>query len=92
MTDVEILKKAGGYDIEKMRTIMLMNSEFNMNNKKLGRWEYIMAPILKAALPRMGYVRSFPPDVVYAPESLCGLGVFHPWHNQHLSQLKVVLQ
>jgi hypothetical protein len=56
------------------------------------QWEYIMAPILKAALPRMGYVRSFPRDVVYAPESLCGLGVFHPWHNQHLSQLKVVLQ
>jgi hypothetical protein len=34
---VEILKKAGVYDIEKMRTIILMNSEFNMNNKKLGR-------------------------------------------------------
>jgi hypothetical protein len=37
LTDVEILKKAGVYDIEKMRTIILMNSEFNMNNKKLGR-------------------------------------------------------
>ena len=31
MTDVEILKKAGVYDIEKMRTILLMNSEFNIN-------------------------------------------------------------
>ena len=37
MTDVEILKKAGVYDVEKMRTILLMNAEFNMNNKKLGR-------------------------------------------------------
>ena len=37
MTDVEILKKAGVYDIEKMRTILLMNSELNINNKKLGR-------------------------------------------------------
>jgi hypothetical protein len=37
ITDVEILKKIGVYDVEKMRTIQLMNAEFNMNNKKLGR-------------------------------------------------------
>jgi hypothetical protein len=33
MTDVAILKKAGVYDVEKMRTILLMNAEFNINNK-----------------------------------------------------------
>ena len=37
LTDVEILKKAGVFDVEKMRTIQLMHSAFNMNNKKLGR-------------------------------------------------------
>ena len=37
ITDVEILKKPGVYDIEKMRTITLMHAQFNMNNKKLGR-------------------------------------------------------
>jgi hypothetical protein len=37
ITDVEILKKAGVYDIDKMRTITLMDAAFNMNNKKLGR-------------------------------------------------------
>jgi hypothetical protein len=37
ITDVEILKKAGVYDIDKMRTITLMDSSFNMNNKQLGR-------------------------------------------------------
>ena len=37
ISDVEILKKTGVYDIEGMRTITLMNSEFNINNKKLGR-------------------------------------------------------
>ena len=38
MTDVAILKKAGVYyNVEKMRTILLMNAKFNMNNKKLGR-------------------------------------------------------
>jgi hypothetical protein len=46
ITDVEILKKAGVYNIDKMRTITLMDAAFNMtlmdaafnmNNKKLGR-------------------------------------------------------
>ena len=37
ITDVQILKKAGVFDVEKMRTIQLMHAEFNMNNKKLGR-------------------------------------------------------
>jgi hypothetical protein len=37
ITDVEILKKAGVYDVELMRTTQLMNAEFNMNNKKLRR-------------------------------------------------------
>ena len=37
ITDVEILKSEGVYEIEKMRTIQLLDSQFNMNNKKLGR-------------------------------------------------------
>ena len=37
ITDVAILKKAGLYDVEKMRTIQLMHAEFNANNKHLGR-------------------------------------------------------
>jgi hypothetical protein len=37
MTDVELLKKANVYDVKKMRTILLMNSEFDINNKKLAR-------------------------------------------------------
>jgi hypothetical protein len=36
ITDVEILKKAGVYDAEKMRTIQLMHAVFNMNNKNWG--------------------------------------------------------
>jgi hypothetical protein len=35
--DVEILKKSGVYDVEKMRTIQLMHAAYNMNNKKMGR-------------------------------------------------------
>ena len=37
IVDVEIPKKAGVCDIDKMRTITLMHSELNINNKKLGR-------------------------------------------------------
>ena len=37
ITDVKILKKVEVYDIDLMRTIQLMNSELNMNNKKLRR-------------------------------------------------------
>ena len=37
ITDCQILKKPGVYDVEKMRTIALMPADFNMNNKKLGR-------------------------------------------------------
>ena len=37
ITDVEILKKSGVFEVELMRTIQLLDSQFNMNNKKLGR-------------------------------------------------------
>ena len=37
MTDVEILKKAGVWDVEKLQTIIMMHTQFNANNKKLGR-------------------------------------------------------
>ncbi len=35
MTDVKLLKKAKVYDVTKMRTILLMDSELHINNKKL---------------------------------------------------------
>ena len=37
ITDVEILKKAGIYDINKIGTITLMDAAYNMNNKQLGK-------------------------------------------------------
>ena len=37
ITDVAILKSKGVYDVEKMRTIMLLDTYYNMNNKRLGR-------------------------------------------------------
>ena len=37
ITDFPILKKAGTYEVEAMRTIQLFSAAFNMNNKKTGR-------------------------------------------------------
>ncbi len=36
-TDVMILKKSGLYDVEKLRTIVLFEADFNANNKYMGR-------------------------------------------------------
>ena len=51
ITDVEILKKAGVYDVELMRTIQLMHAEFNANNKKLGRDVMAFAESCQALAP-----------------------------------------
>jgi hypothetical protein len=56
------------------------------------QWDYVMGPLLMAALPRMGYVRTFPRDIVYAPKDLLGLGIMHPWFNQELTHLETCLQ
>lgn len=47
MTDVAILKKAGVYDINKMRTIVLMNAEYNMNIKNLAKRLWPMQNYIK---------------------------------------------
>lgn len=35
IVDVQILKKPGVFNIDKLRSIQLMHTEFNMNNKKM---------------------------------------------------------
>jgi hypothetical protein len=47
MTDVELLKKAKVYDVTKMQTILLMNAELNINNKKMAQEMMIQAEALK---------------------------------------------
>ena len=37
ITDVEILKKSGAYNVDKMRLIQLMSPEFQINNKMIGK-------------------------------------------------------
>jgi hypothetical protein len=56
------------------------------------QWDYVMGPIMMASLPRMGYVRTFPRNIVYASKDYCGLGVMHPWYNQELTHLETCLR
>jgi hypothetical protein len=51
ITNYEILKKAGVYDVENMRTIQLFIAQFNMNNKKSGRDLMVRAESL-GAIPK----------------------------------------
>ena len=37
VTDFQLLKKEGVYEVEAMRTIQLFSAAFNMNNKKIGK-------------------------------------------------------
>jgi hypothetical protein len=48
ITDVEMLKKAGVFDVESMRTTQQMHSEFDMNDKMLGQDVMAFAKLHKA--------------------------------------------
>jgi hypothetical protein len=56
------------------------------------QWDLIMSPLLQAVLPRIGLSRHFPHKVIYAPLSRNGLGLIHPYDNQHLQQLQTVFR
>ena len=49
--------------------------------------DYIMTPILKSVLPCSGIVQNFPRKILYAPNSLSGLGLMHPYYHQFSKHL-----
>ena len=55
-------------------------------------WDYIMVPILKSILPRSGIVRTFPRDILYAPDQFSGMGIMHPYYTQYFRHLDLVLK
>jgi hypothetical protein len=75
------------------RTIM-KTLEYPMVAISLTRaqWNKVMSPLLQAVLPRIGMSHNFPHKVIYAPLSRNGLGLVHPYDNQHLQQLQTVLR
>ena len=50
-------------------------------------WNQLFSIINRAALPRAGFVRTFPHKVLYGPSLYQGLGTMHPWYEQELTHL-----
>jgi hypothetical protein len=77
-----------------LNSTILKTMEYPMASTtiKEKEWNYIMAPILRAGLPRSGIERNFPHDILYGPKCLQGFGIFHPWYHQEIVHLLVCLK
>ena len=56
------------------------------------QWEWVCAPVFKAGLPKSGISRMFPRAVVFGPALYQGMGVMHPFHNQEIEHLQVIIE
>ena len=76
-----------------LETTILKTLRYPMTATTLSKpqWETIMTPLIKATLPRAGYVRSFPHSVLYGPTEQQGLGIQHPWLLQELIHLETCI-
>ena len=54
-------------------------------------WNDILKPLLPALLNALGIARSFSRPLLFTPVRLQGIGLFHPFFIQHLSQLEPLL-
>ena len=54
-------------------------------------WDFISAPVFQIGLPKAGISRMFPRDVLYGPTKYQGMGLMHPFHNQELEHLAILL-
>jgi hypothetical protein len=52
----------------------------------------IMGPILKAALPKSGYIRNFPRELIYGPISHLGGGIHNLYSSQIIEQALIVMR
>ena len=77
-----------------LHSTVMKTLEYPMEAMSLTRqqWDYIMAPILKVALPRSGIVRTFPRDVLYGPNKSTGMGMMHPYYRQYFKHLELAMK
>lgn len=77
-----------------LHSTILKTLEYPMEaiNLTKRQWEYVMAPLLQTTLPRSGIVRTFPRDVLYAPDQFMGMGIMHPFYRQNLKHLELVMK
>jgi hypothetical protein len=72
-----------------LKTLEYPMDAINLTKKQ---WDYVMAPLLRVVLPRSGIARTFPRDLLYAPPTLTGMGIVHPFYKQNLKHLDLVLR
>ena len=60
-------------------------------NLSKSQCDELMRPILKAALPKAGYNRNFPKEVLHRPTSLLGADIHHPYTTQLIAHLDILL-
>jgi hypothetical protein len=83
------------YDVLPMiRSTIQKSLEYPMamTTLRCRQWEQVMSPVLMAALPKAGFVRTFPRAVVYAPIAFQGIGVPHPFALQMTKHLDMLLR
>jgi hypothetical protein len=61
-------------------------------NLSKSQCDRLMRPILKSALPKAGYNRNFPKEVLHGPTSLLGADIHHPYMTQLIAHLDILLQ
>ena len=76
------------------KTTIMKTFEYPMEAINLTKvnWDYIMAPVLQVCLPKSGIVRTFPRTVLYTSPTHNGLGIRHPYYQQHIKQLHLCLE
>ena len=77
-----------------LHTTILKSFEYVMEATSLTdkQWNFVMAHILEATLPRAKLVRSFPRDLLYSPLRNVGIGIPNPHILQYTKQLIVFVR
>ena len=55
------------------------------------QWDEILAPVLSVALRKSKIASTFPRKLIFTSTQLQGLGIYHPYYNQHITQMEIVM-
>ena len=97
-TYVDKLRAAGGLaknDVwESMLTQIMATLQYPAAATQLTKedWVQVLKPLMMGALPRAGFSRHFPRDILFGPRLFQGMGLIHPFHFQELEHLEVILR
>ena len=75
------------YDRLSLRCITNIVYPMPATTIKEKEWESVATIVHKVALPKAGFVRSFPLKILHGPFKYQGVGHMHFWHDQELVHL-----